>query len=202
MQWWGPDFTVSVTTSVLLVAAAAGFVGSVIQQARIFAIRTGHQTAERSFLWWYLLRPLPSMLLGAVVVTAVNAGLVSIGDKATSPQGLSVLITAAAVAGLFTDAVLQRMRNVLGANDPTVKASGQTRATGPGGDSPRRQCLATPRTQPSRIPHGDPYASNRSRNGTASNASGPSTPAPFQMPSAMQLKGDHRVDRGLPDDGL
>ncbi len=115
----------SVTTSVLLVAAAAGFVGSVIQQARIFAIRTGHQTAERSFLWWYLLRPLPSMLLGAVVVTAVNAGLVSIGDKATSPQGLSVLITAAAVAGLFTDAVLQRMRNVLGANDPTVKASGQ-----------------------------------------------------------------------------
>jgi EAL domain-containing protein (putative c-di-GMP-specific phosphodiesterase class I) len=37
---------------------------------------------------------------------------------------------------------------------------------------------------PSRIPHGEPYAVSRSRNGTASKASGPRTPDPDQEPAA------------------
>ena len=54
----------------------------------------------------------------------------------------------------------------------------------------------------SSIPHGEPYAVSRSRNGTASNASGPSTPAPRPGAVGQQLQRDDRVDRRLPDDGL
>ena len=53
------------------------------------------------------------------------------------------------------------------------------------------------------MPQGESYPSfSRSRNGTASNASGPSTPAPVHVPVGEQLERDHRVDRGLPHDRL
>ncbi len=123
MHWWGPDFTLTPTTALFLVSAAAAVCGSVIQQARMFVSRAGYDTLEASFLWWYVLRPLPSALLGVLFVVTINASLVSIGDQATSPAGLSVLVTAAAVAGLFTDTVLQRMRHILGASDPHKVAS-------------------------------------------------------------------------------
>jgi uncharacterized membrane protein YdcZ (DUF606 family) len=119
----GTDLPVTLSMSLLLVGAAAGAVGSVIHQSIIFAHRAGHDTLERGFVWWYLLRPLWSGLLGAVVVTAVNAGLISIGDETTSGAGVTVLVTAGCVAGLFTDRVLDRLRDLLGATDPTRHAT-------------------------------------------------------------------------------
>lgn len=118
LLWWGPSFGVSLATSLIVVGAVAGFLGSIVQQSIVFASRAGAGTLERGYLWWYVLRPVWSALLGAVVVITVNAGLVSIGDESTSSQGVTVLVTAAAVAGLFTDQALQRMRSVLGASDP------------------------------------------------------------------------------------
>ena len=63
----------------------------------------------------------------------------------------------------------------------------------------RRSSLC--RTRSSRC-HSSPRARRRSRNGTASNASGPSTPAPDHTPVREQLERDDRVDRGLPHHGL
>jgi len=117
---WGPSLSVTLATSLVLVGAAAGFVGSVVQQSIVFASRAGQQTLERGYVWWYVLRPVWSALLGSVVVLTVNAGLVSIGDETTSAAGVTVLVTAAAVAGLFTDQALQRLRSVLGASDPST----------------------------------------------------------------------------------
>jgi hypothetical protein len=125
MRWWGPDFALTPTTALFLVSAAAGVCGSIIQQARSFISRSGYDTLERSFVWWYVLRPIPSALLGVLFVVTINASLVSLGDQATSPQGLSILVTAAAVAGLFTDTVLQKLRHVLGASNPWEAASHQ-----------------------------------------------------------------------------
>jgi hypothetical protein len=121
--WLGPDFAVTLSMSLLMVGAAAGAVGSVIQQSIIFALRAGHETLERGFVWWYLLRPMWSALLGAVVVVAFNAGLVSIGDTTTSTAGVTVLVTAGAVAGLFTDKALQRLSALLGASACEVPAT-------------------------------------------------------------------------------
>jgi hypothetical protein len=57
VHWWGPDFTVTLNMSLLIVGAAAGAVGSVIHQSMVFAQRAGTETLERGFVWWYLLRP-------------------------------------------------------------------------------------------------------------------------------------------------
>ncbi len=118
LSWWGVSLTVSLNTSLMLVGAAAGFMGSMVQQSIVFANRAGAETLERGYLWWYLLRPVWSALLGAATIVAVSAGLVSIGDETTSTAGLTVLMTAAVAAGLFTDRVLQQMRALLGAGHP------------------------------------------------------------------------------------
>ena|SRR5689334_6009200 len=115
----GASFGVSLSVSVLLLGAASGLVGSMIQQSIVFAHRAGHETLEVGFVWWYLLRPIWSALLGAVFVIAVNTGLISIGDQTTSTAGVTVLATVGCFAGLFTDQVLDRMRDMLGATDPT-----------------------------------------------------------------------------------
>ncbi|NEA30704.1 hypothetical protein [Streptomyces sp. SID13031] len=118
IQWWGPDFTTTLNMSLLILGAAAGAVGSVIQQSMIFAQRAGLETLERGYVWWYLLRPVWSALLGSVVVVAVNTGLISIGDETTSEAGVAVLVMMGCLAGLFTDQALRRLRPMLGATPP------------------------------------------------------------------------------------
>jgi hypothetical protein len=97
---------------------------SLDQSARGLAGPDGHETLEVGFVWWYLLRPIWSALLGAVFVIAVNTGLISIGDQTTSTAGVTVLATVGCFAGLFTDQVLDRMRDLLGATDPTEPVLG------------------------------------------------------------------------------
>ncbi|WP_432478227.1 hypothetical protein [Nocardioides sp. GXQ0305] len=123
---WGPELQMSLNMSLLLLGAAAGLVGSVIQQSIVFALRAGHESLERGYVWWYLLRPVWSMLLGAVSVIAVNAGFVSIGDATTSAAGVTVLATAGALAGLSTDQALQKVQRLLGATPPAAPASEAT----------------------------------------------------------------------------
>jgi hypothetical protein len=115
---WGPDIGISLDMSLLMLGAAAGVVGSLIQQSIVFAQRAGHENLERGFVWWYVLRPVWSALLGAIIVVAINTGFVSIGDATTSTAGVTVLATAGALAGLFTDKVLQKLQDLLGATDP------------------------------------------------------------------------------------
>jgi hypothetical protein len=100
---------VTLNMSLLVVGAAAGAVGSVIQQSMAFARGAGptHQVA------WYLMRPLWSALLGSVSVIAVNTGLLSIGDETTSSAAVAVLVLTGCLAGLFTDRVLRRLRHML-----------------------------------------------------------------------------------------
>jgi len=124
IAWFGPDLLISLNMCLLMVGAAAGAVGSAIQQSIVFAMRAGFESLERGYVWWYVLRPMWSALLGALVVVAVNAGLVSIGDATTSTAGVTVLVTAGALAGLFTDQVLQRLQELLGAAPPATPATG------------------------------------------------------------------------------
>ncbi|MDX6302404.1 MAG: hypothetical protein QOF53_3618 [Nocardioidaceae bacterium] len=124
-SWWGPDLSVSLNMSLLLVGAAAGVVGSAIQQSIVFAQRAGQRTLQQGFVWWYALRPVWSALLGAIAVLTFNAGLISIGDQTTSAAGVTVLVTMGCLAGLFTDRMLQRLAPLLGATAPH-QAAGET----------------------------------------------------------------------------
>jgi len=105
------DLSVTLNMSLLIVGAAAGAVGSVIRQSMTLTQRS--RRADDRSLWWYVLRPLWSALLGSVSVIAVNTGLISLGDETTSSAGIAVLVLTGCLAGLFTDQVLRRLRNMV-----------------------------------------------------------------------------------------
>lgn len=119
----GLEVSISLIMGLLLLGAAGGVVGSFIQQSIVFASRSGWETLQRGFVWWYLLRPIWSGLLGAVFVAAINAGVVSYGDTSTSTAGVTMLASAGTIAGLFTDQVLGKLGNVLGATKVEVPAT-------------------------------------------------------------------------------
>jgi hypothetical protein len=127
VHWLGPDFHATPTTAVLLAMAFAASSGSVVQAAVVFAMRAGSQTLERGYEAWYYLRPVTSFLLGPLFGLATIGGLSAItsGSGAGARLSLPAVVTAGALAGLFTDRVLQQMQRILGATDPDKHASQQ-----------------------------------------------------------------------------
>lgn len=128
VHWWGPDFHVTLTTATLLTMAFAGLAGSVVQSCIVFSMRAGSGTLEHGYEAWYFLRPLVSALLAVLVGVAVTAGLVVVTqDTGAGTPGLSLptMVAIGALAGLFTDQVLQRMQRILGATDPKRLGSDQ-----------------------------------------------------------------------------
>jgi hypothetical protein len=114
LRWWGLDIPLTLNMSLLIVGAAAGAVGAVVQQGLAFAQYARYDRLKNGQVWWYVLFPVWAALLGAVVVVAVNTGLISIGDETTSTAGVTVLVTMGALAGLFTNQALRRLRPILG----------------------------------------------------------------------------------------
>jgi hypothetical protein len=110
-----------------------GVAGSLVHTITIFSSRVGRDTLEASFLWWYLLRPFAAALLALLFVAAVQSGLVAVGGK---PESLVLALVAGGLAGLFTDAVLQKLRGLLGATStksPLPPGSGTGRGRGAAG---------------------------------------------------------------------
>jgi hypothetical protein len=56
---------------------------------------------------------------------SVKAGMAAFGNSDTKIADLSVAVTTGALAGLFTDRVLQQLQGLLGATDPSKSASTQ-----------------------------------------------------------------------------
>jgi hypothetical protein len=124
VSWFGPDFVLNTTSGALLIGLVGGVAGSLVHTVTIFSSRAGRDTLEATFLWWYLLRPFAAALLALLFVAAVHSGLLSISGGAEGPQTAVAFVTGG-LAGLFTDAVLQKLRSLLGATSTEDLASGQ-----------------------------------------------------------------------------
>lgn len=122
VNWFGPDFRLTALSGVLILGMTGGVAGSLVHTITIFSSRVGRDTLESSFLWWYLLRPFAAALLALLFVATVQSGLVAIGGK---PESLVLAFVAGGLAGLFTDAVLQKLRGLLGATSTEKTASSQ-----------------------------------------------------------------------------
>ena len=125
VRWVGPDFTATAGTSALVLAAAGGVAGSFVHAGSLFAARVGRRTFEVSYFWWYLLRPIESALVAMVFVAAVRSGLVAVGMETADTATTVLAFLSGALAGLFTDRVMQRLRGILGATRTDEKASEQ-----------------------------------------------------------------------------
>lgn len=124
IHWWGPDLSLDVTSGALLLGLVGGVAGSLVHTITIFSSRVGRDTLEASYLWWYLLRPFAAALLALLFVASVVSGLSALNGAPKSPDA-GVAFVAGGLAGLFTDAVLQKLRNLLGATSTEQTASSQ-----------------------------------------------------------------------------
>ena len=140
-HWLVASFPVSADTGLLALVAFAAIAGSAVHCIVVFSERAGRRTLERDYLWWYLLRPLGAALLGVLFYFAVRAGLMTLG-AAAGPPSPAAGATVGALAGLFTDRVLQQMGRVLGSTDPATPASAQA----PRGRAARSRPVGPPPT--------------------------------------------------------
>lgn len=124
IRWVGHDFTFTPTSGVLLLGLIGGVAGSLVHTITIFSSRAGRRTLEATYFWWYLLRPFAAALLSLLFVAAVHSGLLSVTNGPKSAIAV-VGFVAGGLAGLFTDAVLQKLRNLLGSPSTEMPASRQ-----------------------------------------------------------------------------
>jgi hypothetical protein len=117
-------FSFTRSSGVLLLAIVGGLAGSLVHTITIFGSRVGRGSFEASYVWWNVLRPFGAVLLALIFVAAVHSSLfvLSGGDSTNSD---AVAFVAGGLAGLFTDAVLQRLRGALGATSTEKAASEQ-----------------------------------------------------------------------------
>lgn len=110
----GPlDGTATPASALISVVILMAMIGSLTVMTLVFALRAGNDTLEDGFAWWYVLRPLNAAGLAVLFYMTAISGLLDLA----AVSGASALVIAAglaALAGLFTDQVLEKMRNMLG----------------------------------------------------------------------------------------
>ena len=98
-------------TRFILLALCAGALGSFIHTATSFADFVGNQQLIKSWLWWYLLRPLIGSCLAVTFYFAIRAGLISF-SQGTSALNAFGVVSMSALAGMFAKQATDKLREV------------------------------------------------------------------------------------------
>lgn len=108
----GWHFSVSVETSIFLIALMFGIVGSTVHSANSLASYIGNRRFGSSWAPWYFLRPLIAAALAMLAYTVFRAGFLS--TKA-SPDNINLFGVAAiaGLAGLFSKQVIDKLEDVM-----------------------------------------------------------------------------------------
>ena len=97
----------------LIIAAAAGALGSYIHLATSFVDYAGKRTLLQSWGWWYFLRPSIGAALALVVYFVLRAGLISgSGEAATANLNPYGVASVSALAGMFSKQATEKLREV------------------------------------------------------------------------------------------
>jgi hypothetical protein len=120
-HWLGLEFVPQKTAMLVIVVLTTAVIGSVATMALTFAHRGGYQKLEKGWGWWYITRPPTAASIGVLAFALLQAGLFSGNTAAKS--GLLAAAATGALAGLFTDQLLQKMRAILGLSAFSKSAS-------------------------------------------------------------------------------
>ena len=97
-------FPVGPEARLIILAFAAGALGSCIQAAQSFIVFVGNRTFRSNWIWWYVMRPFIGAGLGLIFYLLFRGGLVTgvNGDPSTviNPYGIMAIC---GLAGLFSN---------------------------------------------------------------------------------------------------
>jgi hypothetical protein len=109
----GIGFTPTPAFCVLVIVALTAALGSVAVMAVTFSGRSGRHTLEAGWGWWYLLRPIVAAAVAMLTYMVALAGFFDTTANGDRPE-LLVAAAVGALAGLFTDRVLAKLRALMG----------------------------------------------------------------------------------------
>ena len=109
----GIGFRPTAAFSVLLIVGLTAALGSVAVMAVTFAGRSGRHTLEAGWEWWYATRPIVATAVALLTYMVVLAGFFDTTVNGDRPE-LIVAAAVGAMAGLFTDRILAKLRDLLG----------------------------------------------------------------------------------------
>lgn len=131
--FWELKFDVSVEARYLLLVMASGILGSFVHAATSFADFVGNRRIQRSWLWWYALRPFIGFSLALIFYVAIRAGFFSTDADA---EDLNVYGVAAigAMTGMFSKQATDKLREMF---DTLFRTAGDERRSDSLGDDER-----------------------------------------------------------------
>jgi hypothetical protein len=129
VTFWGLDFRATPAMATIAIVILMAIIGSVTVMTLVFGLRAGNNTLEAPFVWWYVTRPITAAGLAVLFYVTAISGLLDLG-AITGASALVIAAALAALAGLFTDQVLEKMRGMLGLLPFHETASGKDPADG------------------------------------------------------------------------
>lgn len=93
-------------TLVLILVAAAGFLGNMVHISLSLTAYVGSGAFKRSWILWYLIKPFSAAGLALFLYFGLNSG------SAAAPLNLMSIMAAATLAGLFTDIATQKLKDI------------------------------------------------------------------------------------------
>ena len=133
MNLLGGSFSLSPEIALLLLAIAFGALGAYIHALNSFADYVGNRRFERSWIWWYILRPFVGASLALVFYVAIRGGFFTQEAAAdVNPFGVAAL---SGLAGLFSKNATDKLKEVFETLFRTEKGKG---------DDARRDPLSHP----------------------------------------------------------
>jgi hypothetical protein len=106
----GIDLKIDPEQRMLLLVMLAGLCGSLIHASTSFSNFVGERKLEKSWVWWYALRPFTGIAVALVFYLVFRGGLVN----NTRLESLNVygVMTMAALAGLFSDRATLKLKEI------------------------------------------------------------------------------------------
>lgn len=128
-------YSVSYDTWILFLILTVGALGSFVHAATSFADYVGNQRLCRSWIVWFLLRPLIGSALAFVFYLVLRGGLFA---SAADPKSINIygFAAIAAVAGLFSKQATDKLREVFDTLFKTSKGGGDDERRDPLNGSP------------------------------------------------------------------
>ncbi|MEO3403492.1 hypothetical protein AAFN85_06295 [Mucilaginibacter sp. CAU 1740] len=103
--------TIDFNTIILILVAAAGFLGNMIHIATSFTTFVGSGQFKKSWVLWYFVKPFTASALAMIMYFVFRAGFLSSSDPGNNLNIYGVMSIAAFV-GLFTDAATEKLKEV------------------------------------------------------------------------------------------
>jgi hypothetical protein len=106
---FGASSALAIDYRLLLIVVITGALGSYVHTATSFATYVGNSQLHRTWLWWYILRPLIGSVLALMFYFVLRGGLltVSSGSKDLNPYGLAAV---AGMVGMFAKQATDKLR--------------------------------------------------------------------------------------------